>query len=133
MQKKYEDIINLKRPFSKRKPMSRRDRAAQFAPFAALTGYSDAIDETARLTMDMTILNSDETVEIDSCLQFLRDNINCKPVVNITYFLPDSRKEGVNFYNVEGVVKKIKQFEKIIVMEDLREIPICNITKIFTL
>lgn len=128
---KYKDIINLPHPVSKKHPqMSIHDRAAQFASFAALTGYEDEVKETARLT--------DQKIEIDEELkQILNDKLNnikekiaTKPKVIFTYFIPDSKKEGGSYEKIIGRVKKIDGYKQIIVLEEGKEIPISEIIKI---
>ena len=92
---KYVDIINLPHHVSKRHPqMSMEARAAQFAPFAALTGYSDAIKETGRLTEERIEIDEELKAIIDCKLQIIQDKIQLKPKVTITYFLPDNKKNG---------------------------------------
>lgn len=94
---RYDDIIDLPRPVSeKHPPMSLRDRAAQFAPFAALTGYEDAIDETARLTDSPVELTEEAKEALDRRLRRLRHRLEEEDGVSVilTYFIPDLRKEG---------------------------------------
>ena len=99
----YDDIISLPHPVSKRFPqMSLRDRAAQFAPFAALNGHSDAIKETARIT-DSKIEISESIAEVlDRKLSFLENEIKNKPTVTITFFIPDANKEGGAYKTFTG-------------------------------
>lgn len=99
----YDDIISLPHPVSKRFPqMSLRDRAAQFAPFAALNGHSDAIRETARIT-DAKIEISESTAEVlDRKILFLENEIRKNPVVSITYFIPDTNKKGGAYKTFTG-------------------------------
>lgn len=116
--KNYDDIINLPCPTSKRHPrMAMIDRAAQFAPFAALTGYDDAICETGRLTGTKLDL-SDETKErIDIKINYLIDNMEENPEVTITYFVPDKKKAGGEYVTITDTIKKIDQYEHILIME----------------
>ena len=108
----YDDIINLPNPTSKNHPrMSLHDRAAQFAPFAALTGHDAAIKETARLT--------DERLE----LNMIRDNIGTEQEISITYFVPDDKKSGGAYLTHSGIVKKIDEFERKLIMQDETVIP----------
>jgi hypothetical protein len=113
----YDDIINLPCPTSKRHPrMPMIDRAAQFAPFAALTGYDDAITETGRLTGEKLDL-SDETKErIDLKINYLLENEE-NPDVTITYFVPDKKKAGGEYVTITDKIKKIDQYEHILIME----------------
>ena len=130
-EKRYDDIIHLPHHRSeKRAPMPVCDRAAQFAPFAALTGYHDAVEETARLTETHTEPDEHAKEEINRRLQMLKEHISEAPTVSITYFIPDKRKDGGKYATVCGIVKKIKNFERRIVMADCREIPINEITQI---
>lgn len=113
----YDDIINMNRPIStKHPPMSLLDRAAQFSPFAALTGHEDAIREKARYTNEFVELCGDEQIIIDRKLQQIRDNIINNPEVTITYFEPDTLKTGGKYVTITGRVKKIDEYEKKIIM-----------------
>ncbi len=109
----YDDIINLKRPISKKhQPMSIYNRAGQFSPFAALTNYSDIIAEEGRLTKSQIDLNEDQIVEIDRVLQYAKNNLNTK--VNIIYFVKDNKKEGGDYLNVEDNISKISEDSRLI-------------------
>lgn len=110
---KYDDIINLPHHVSKtRKPMTLYNRAAQFAPFASLTGYDDAIKETSRLT-DKKIEISDELKnELNQKIKFISDNIKLKPKVTITYFVSDNKKSGGIYKTISGNVRRIDEVEK---------------------
>lgn len=113
----YDDIINMNRPIStKHPPMSLLDRAAQFSPFAALTGHEDAIREKARYTNEFVEICGDEQIIIDRKLQQIRDNIINNPEVTITYFEPDALKTGGKYVTITGRVKKIDEYEKKIIM-----------------
>lgn len=115
----YEDILNLPRPVSKaHAPMSLLDRAAQFSPFAALTGYEDALAETARLTQTPIELDVDAKAEINEKLQCLQGCIAQSPFVTITYFEPDIWKAGGAYVTVTGTVRKMNSLEKWLLMED---------------
>ena len=127
----YEDIINLPHYVStKRTRMPLRDRAAQFAPFAALTGHEEAVKETARLTETRIQLDVDEIQLLDQKLQYIRDHLDTCPAVILTHFVPDARKAGGRYLEHEGVVKKIREYDHVIVMEDGTEIPIADIIRI---
>lgn len=105
---KYKDIIDLPRWISpKHVPMSMEDRAAQFAPFAALTGHGAAIKETARLTDRKHQLDEDELEVLDWKLGVLLENLHKKPEVAITYFKKDSLKEGGSYEEMRGVIRKL--------------------------
>ena len=120
---KYDDIINLPHHQSSKRPhMSMRDRAAQFAPFAALTGYGSAINETKRLTDKKIELNDDEKQELNAKLNYIADNLGSKPEVAFTFFVPDAQKSGGAYVNVTRIVKKIDTYENCVVLEDDRHI-----------
>ena len=126
---KYEDIINLPHPVSKKHPrMSLYDRAAQFSPFAALTGHNAAIIETARLT-EKKIRQSEDAISIlNEKLHIITENPGAE--VTITYFLPDDRKEGGAYVIHTGAVKKIDRYENAVVMTDGTVIPVEDISEI---
>ena len=116
---KYDDIINLPHHISKKHPrLSIEQRAAQFAPFAALTGYGDAIKETTRLTEDRIELNEEEKENLDKKLQELKSKISTNPQVTITYFVPDIKKSGGEYITKIGNLKKIDEYKKILILED---------------
>ena len=121
---KYDDIINLPHPTSRKRPrMSVQDRAAQFSPFAALTGYDAAIRETARLTEERIELNEYEQAVLDQRITLLQEHLKDLPEVTITYFQPDERKEGGKYRSLTGVVKKINPYERQLVLADKSKIP----------
>lgn len=127
----YEDIINLPHYRStKHPPMSLRDRAAQFAPFAALKGYDEAVTETARLTDVRRELSEYEIAQIDYQLQYISDNISKQPQVTITYFVADDKKEGGEYISTTGIIKKIDDVYKRIIFTDKIILPIKDIMKI---
>ncbi len=120
----YEDMLYMPHPTSKTHPrMSIEKRAAQFAPFAALTGHADAVEETARITQERVELTEDRKEQIDRVLQEvqLQDN------VVLVYFLPDVYKEGGSYQTVSGVIEKIKD-EKLYMSG--REIPVADLFSI---
>lgn len=127
----YDDIINLPHPVSQRHPqMSMHDRAAQFSPFAALTGHGAAIEETERETDAWADLGEDERENLNRQLCLLRDHLEEQPQVAITYFEPDSRKEGGAYVTVHGIVRKMDMTGRYIQMMDRRQILIDNIRSI---
>ena len=129
--KNYDDIINLPHYISKKHPqMSLKQRAAQFAPFATLTGYGDSIKETARLTDDKIDIDCDEKEILDRILQEIMEQINKKPFAKFTYFIPDLKKAGGKYVNVSGKIKKIDEYKQIIVLENNTIIPINEIIDI---
>ena len=128
---KYDDIINLPHHESTKHPrMSALNRAAQFSPFAALTGHEAAILETARLTNARLELDEDRKEELDERMQIIRDHISLEPDVSITYFVPDSKKEGGSYLQVIGAVKKLDDIEHKILMQNGTIIPINDIYEI---
>lgn len=127
----YDDIINLPHHESTKHPrMSALNRAAQFSPFAALTGHEAAILETARLTNARLELDEDKKEELDERMQIIRDHISLEPDVSITYFVPDSKKEGGSYLQVIGAVKKLDDIEHKILMQNGTIIPINDIYEI---
>ena len=121
---KYDDIINLGHPTSKKHPrMPIRDRAAQFAPFSALVGYDEAVEETARVTDDM-IEQSDEMIAIlNEKLSSLKDRISGRPTVLVTYFLPDDKKSGGEYKIFEGRIKRLDGPDAMMIFECGKKIP----------
>lgn len=127
---KYDDIINLPHHVSKKHPqMSLHDRAAQFSPFAALTGHKAAINETARLTDEKQILSEDVIAKLNEQLNLIKENIGTNPIVTTTYFVPDDRKSGGAYISNTGVVKKINEYNHTVVLTDKTVIPIEQISE----
>lgn len=128
---KYDDIINLPHPVSKYRPqMPLSDRAAQFAPFAALTGHKEAVKETARYTESEQILSEDVIERLNEKLQKIVENIGAKRTVSITYFQPDDKKRGGEYLTHSGVVKKVDQYKNALIMMDKTVISIERIREI---
>lgn len=128
---KYDDIINLPHPVSRKHPrMSLRDRAAQFAPFAALTGHEAAINETVRQTDERISLSEDVIDEINHRLNIIAKTIDAPKKVSIVYFVPDDRKKGGIYEEHEGLVKQIDEYKKVLIMTDDTKIPIEQIVDI---
>lgn len=116
---KYDDIIDLPHHVSATRPrMSSIDRAAQFSPFAALTGYDAAIKETGRLTDRKIELSEDARIVLDGKQQILLDHISDHPEVSVTYFVPDERKAGGAYVTVTGSVKKIDDYQRLLILTD---------------
>lgn len=116
---KYSDIINIPyRKSTRRQRMTNIERAAQFSSFAALTGYEDAVEETARLTDRQSELSDSVLESLNRKLQVINEHINDGVIVSITHFIPDKRKEGGAYHTTEGTVKKIDDYTKEIVMRD---------------
>lgn len=123
----YDDIIDLPHPTSERHPrMSMANRAAQFSPFAALTGYENAVRETARLTDSKAELTEEKKSILDAKLQRLEPGM----AVSFTYFQPDSRKQGGAYVTASGEVKRIDDAAREIVLMDGRRISIDDILEI---
>lgn len=128
---KYDDILYLPHHTSKQHPrMSNQERAAQFSPFAALTGYDAAIKETARVTQTQMELDEDEKELLNHQMQFLLENISLHPRIAITYYVPDTRKAGGTYCTVTGNIKKFDLYEKFIVLQDELRINIKDIVKL---
>jgi len=131
MSGKYDDIIDLPHPTSQNHPrMSLYDRAAQFSPFAALTGHSAAIAETGRLTDQRMELDEYEMARVDAELQRLQELLPNRPTASITYFVPDERKNGGSYQTVTGEVKRIDAVNGMIQMADRQLIPIADVFSI---
>ena len=127
----YEDIINRPHHVSKARPqMSELERAAQFAPFAALTGYDSAIKETGRLTDERIELDEGALTALNMRYQLLMDALDEEPEVEITYFKPDERKAGGAYVTATGAVIKVDDFERLITMQDGTMIPMDDILSI---
>ena len=127
----YDDIINLLHPTSARHPrMPAADRAAQFSPFAALTGYEATIRETARLTERRVELDEDTKAELDRRLRLIDEHLAERPEVRITYFLADGKKEGGSYQTATGFIKKIDNFQRVVVLTDGTQIPIDDIYEV---
>ena len=117
--KDYSKIINLPHHQSAtRKRMSNYDRAAQFAPFAALTGHDEAIKETARLTDDYMEMGEDRLGELSAKIQLLIDKLSEQPEITVVYFIPDVRKSGGSYAEKTGIVRIIDEYERKLVFYD---------------
>lgn len=124
----YDDIINLPHHVSSKRPqMAQKDRAAQFAPFAALTGYDDEIKETARLTDAKIELDEDKQRVLNEKQNFLAEHIKEMPEVTVVYFVPDSRKSGGAYISYTGNLRRIDEYERMLVFEDKTVIPIDDV------
>ena len=127
---KYADIIHLPHHVSRNHPqMSMADRAAQFSPFAALTGHDAAIAEAARLTDERPILDESVKQEISDLLQLAATDSN--QVLNIVYFVPDARKTGGSYMEITGRIKTILPHEKLLILDTGTRIPVENIVKVY--
>lgn len=127
----YEDIIQLPHHVSKTRPqMSMIDRAAQFSPFAALTGYDAAIKETGRLTDEKIELGDEEKDLLNRKQQFLASILRDRPEITVTYFVPDERKSGGAYVTTTGKLRRIDDVERFLVMVDGQKIPLDDIANI---
>lgn len=127
----YDDIINLPHHVSDKRPqMSMQDRAAQFSPFAALTGYDSAIRETARLTDTKLELTEETMAVLNMKLQMAADSIAEQPELSFTYFKPDEKKAGGAYVTVSGAVKKVDDYERLVILQSGERIPIDNLLDI---
>lgn len=126
----YSDIINLKRPPSKHQKLSIESRAAQFAPFAALTGYNKAIKETARLTEIKQELTEEQEEILNNKIMYLENHLEETKEVTITHFIKDELKEGGKYIKETGIIKKIDHLKQTIKYENNKIIPIENIIEI---
>lgn len=128
---KYQDIINLERPKSLQRPKATMTmRAAQFAPFSALTGYNEALEEIRRITTKRKNLMDNNKNVVNEKLRIIKENINKLPEVKISYFVADTRKEGGEYRKIKGCVRKIDEVNKVIIMKTRLQIPIEDIETI---
>lgn len=127
----YSDIIDLPHHQSEtRKHMSLHDRAAQFAPFAALTGYSEAIKETGRLTDKAPDMSEQAKADLDEKLEILRRLLPERPKVTVSFFTEDQRKSGGSYQKMKGKVKRIDEVMRSIILEEGCQIQIDKVTEL---
>lgn len=127
----YDDIIHLPHHVSATRPhMSIIDRAAQFSPFAALTGFDAAITETGRLTDEKIELDEYEKVALNDKLNKIAEQLDSQPVVTITYFRPDDKKTGGAYVTTTGIVKKIDEYKRVIILSNKMEITLEDVLEI---
>jgi len=125
---KYKDIFQMEHHTSSTHPrMSMESRAAQFSPFAALTGYEDVIDETARVTDEKSFLLEDARRDLDETFQALAEDIASRPEVTVTYFRKDRRKKGGEYVTVTGHLKKIDEYSRTIILEEGTVVPMDDV------
>lgn len=128
MNNRYDEIMELPHHVSKTHPqMPMSDRAAQFAPFAALTGYDSAIKETGRLTNERIELDEEALTALDRKYQLLIEALDDAPEVTIIYFQPDERKAGGQYVSATGTVKKVDTFGRRILLQDGTRIPLDSV------
>lgn len=128
---RYDDIIDLPHFVSKdRRHMSNYDRAAQFAPFDALTGYDEAIEETGRTTENETVLGDYEMEMLEQKFQILLSRLNERPLVKIRYFIPDLYKDGGSYKEEEVIVRRIDMNRRILISEDKKSYDLACIVNV---
>lgn len=116
---KYDSILELPHVRSGKRPhMPVSDRAAQFAPFAALTGYGEQVAETARLTQRQWELSEEELETLNERMTYLKAHLKERPHVRITFFVPDDRKEGGAYQETSGIVRRIDEWERLVYLEN---------------
>lgn len=129
--KYYGDIIELPRHISKRHtPMNIQNRAAQFAPFSALTGHNDEVMEKARLTEDFILLDESQIEAINNDLNYIINNFNSIDTIYIKYFIKDEKKHGGRYESKKQGVKKIDAYKNLIILKDNTKINFENILEI---
>ncbi len=131
MKNDYSDILDHPHYVSKTRPqMSELERAAQFSPFAALTGYDAAISETGRLTDEKIELGEETKALLDMKQQYLLDMISDQPEITVTYFIPDTKKSGGAYASVTGNLKRIDEYERLMLLTTGEKIPLVDIMDI---
>ena len=123
----YSDIIYRDRPISNHKHLDRSSRASQFAPFAALTGYSDNIREVSRVTEMKKDIGVDMLDILNRKFNYINMNIDKKVEVEITYFIPDMRKSGGSYIRKKGIIKKLDLSKRRVIFEDMDVISLDDI------
>ena len=127
----YRDIMDMPHHVSKSRPqMPMRNRAAQFAPFAALTGYEEAVRESARLTESKAEICEDDAEELNKKIRLIGERIAAEPYCEVTYFVPDKQKSGGEYITVSGNVRFIEEATRQMIFCDGLHIPIDDIVKI---
>lgn len=130
-EEQYADIINLPHhELTTRQRMPLINRAASFSPFAALTGYDETVKETARLTDDKIELDEGTKEVLNDKLRLAVDQVEMHPEVSITYFLPDKRKAGGAYITTKAVIKRVDEYDRVVVLSDKSTIPIDDIAEI---
>ena len=122
---RYDDLLGLSHPVSRRHPpMSRLERAAQFAPFAALTGFDGVLAESGRRTEERVELDETRREELNAVLRLLESRLSERPLAAFTFFRPDARKAGGAYVTVSGCIRRIDDVERQIRLTDGTRIPI---------
>lgn len=128
---KYDDILNLPHHVSSvHTHMSIHDRAAQFSPFSALTGYDDTVRETARLTDEKQELTADRINDLNQKIAFLKEHAEERPDITIEYFVPDGKKSGGKYVTISGKFRRIDEYNRNMVFTSGEEIPLNEIFSI---
>lgn len=128
---KYDDILNMPHHVSSTHPrMSMHDRAAQFSPFAALTGYDDTVRETARLTDERLELTADRITDLNQKITFLNEHAEERPEITVEYFIPDEKKSGGKYVTLSGKFRRIDEYNQNMVFVSGEEIPLNDIFEI---
>lgn len=121
----YEDIVNLPPHISKKYPQpTMEERAARFAPFAAITGYEEMVLEEARVTEEWVELDDGTKSILNEKLQIILDYLRDEPTITFTFFEPDKKKSGGAYVSLTGTVKRIDEYEKCVMLTDGTKIPI---------
>ena len=127
-EKNYDDIIDLPHYVSQKRPkMSMHDRAAQFSPFAALTGYEEAVAETARLTDCRLVPDEEHSAELDRTIRLILDNIGSCPEITVIYFVPDQRKSGGKYEEYTGSLRTFSDYDRTFFFMDGKKIAVYDI------
>jgi len=128
---KYDDILNLPHHVSSTRPhMSMHDRAAQFSPFAALTGYDDTVRETTRLTDEKQELTADRINDLNQKIAFLNEHAEERPQITVEYFIPDGKKSGGKYVILSGEFRRVDEYNHNMVFTSGEEIPLNDIFEI---
>lgn len=131
MMGKYDDILNMPHHVSSTRPhMSMHDRAAQFSPFAALTGYDDTVKETARLTDEKLELTADRINDLNQKIAFLNEHAEERPQITVEYFIPDGKKSGGKYVILSGEFRRIDEYNRNMILTSGEEIPLNDIFEI---
>lgn len=124
----YEDIVNLPRHISKVHPQATMaDRAARFSPFAAISGYEDMVKEVARVTEERIDITDATKELLNEKMNMIIEFLDEQPEVTITYFEPDKKKDGGAYVSITGTVKRIDEYERIVLMSNDKKIRIDEI------
>jgi len=128
---KYDDIINLPHHVSKKhSQMPIADRAAQFAPFAALTGFGAVLKETERITEKRIELDEYEKEKLDEKIRLILEEKEIHPEITVTFFVPDEKKDGGAYVTASGHIKRVDEAEQLLILEEGDKIPMEDIYEI---